>query len=286
MLELLAESRGLWAAVCGVLGLLVGSFLNVVIHRLPLMMQRSWRQECRQLLDQPDADEPALTLATPASRCPHCQRPIRWVENIPVISYLVLRGRCRGCQQRISLRYPVIELLAAVAAAAVAWTFGFTVFGVAAVFLTWALIAASGIDLDHQLLPDSIVLPLLWLGLVISAIGGPVPPATAIIGAAAGYLSLWLVFHGFRLATGKEGMGYGDFKLMAVFGAWLGWSMLPLVILLSSLVGAVTGIALMAAGRLERGKPMPFGPFIAAAGWVALLGGPAILDAYLGLLAG
>lgn len=284
MLDALAASPGLWASLCGLLGLLVGSFLNVVIHRLPQIMHRSWRQECRLLLDQEPVDEPPLSLARPASRCPHCAHAIAWYENIPVVSYLVLRGRCSACKARISVRYPAVELLAAASAAMVAWTFGPTVFGVGAIVLTWGLIAASGIDLDHQLLPDAIVLPLLWLGLVLSALGGPVGPADAIIGAAAGYLSLWLVFHAFRLATGKEGMGHGDFKLLAAFGAWLGWSLLPLVILLSSLVGAITGIALMATGRLARGKPMPFGPFIAAAGWLALIAGHELVAAYLGLL--
>lgn len=281
MIQILLETPSAWVALCAVLGLLVGSFLNVVIHRLPLIMQREWRQECRSLLEMAAADEPELSLSQPRSRCPHCKRPIHWYENIPVVSYLALRGRCAGCSQRISLRYPAVEILAGIAAAIVASTFGLSLFGVAAVLLTWGLIAASGIDLDHQLLPDSIVLPLLWLGLVVAAMGGPVAPTDAIIGAAAGYLSLWLVYHGFRLVTGKEGMGYGDFKLMAAFGAWLGWAMLPLVIILSSLVGAVVGIGLMAAGKLERGKPMPFGPFIAAAGWIALLWGEQLLAGYL-----
>lgn len=280
-MQLIVESPTAWVGLCVVLGLLVGSFLNVVIHRLPQMMQRSWRSECRSLLEldaQPEAD---ISLSKPASRCPQCGRPIRWFENIPVLSYLALRGRCAGCKTGISLRYPAVELLAAITAGLVAASFGPTLFGAGAIVLTWGLIAASGIDLDHQLLPDSIVLPLLWFGLVIAAVGGPVSPTDAILGAAFGYLSLWLVYHGFRLATGKEGMGYGDFKLMAVFGAWLGWSLLPLVILLSSLVGAIVGIALMATGRLERGKPMPFGPFIAAAGWIALLWGESLVAAYL-----
>ncbi|MBR9812602.1 prepilin peptidase [bacterium] len=280
-MQVLLETPAAWVALCAVLGLLVGSFLNVVIHRLPLIMQRGWRQECRSLLELEAQEEAPLSLSQPRSRCPSCARPIRWYENIPVASYLALRGRCAGCGKPISLRYPAVEILAALAAALVAAAFGPTLFGVGAIVLSWALIAASGIDLDHQLLPDSIVLPMLWLGLVIAALGGPVPPADAVIGAAAGYLSLWLVYHGFRLATGKEGMGYGDFKLMAVFGAWLGWSLLPLVILLSSLVGAVVGIALMATGKLERGKPMPFGPFIAAAGWIALLWGEQLVAGYL-----
>ena len=280
-MQFLLESSAAWVALCALLGLLVGSFLNVVIHRLPLMMQRSWRQECRSLLKINEQDEVPLSLSQPGSRCPACARPIRWYENIPVVSYLLLRGRCAGCAKRISLRYPAVEMLAAASAAMVAAEFGPTAFGVSAVLLTWGLIAASGIDLDHQLLPDSIVLPLLWLGLLVAAIGGRVTAAEAIVGAAAGYLSLWLVYHGFRLATGKEGMGYGDFKLMAAFGAWLGWSLLPLVIILSSLVGAVVGMVLMATGKLARGKPMPFGPFIAAAGWIALLWGEQLVASYL-----
>ena len=277
----LLETPAAWVALCALLGLLVGSFLNVVIHRLPLMMQRGWRQECRSLLEIKAEAEPELSLSKPRSRCPKCTRPIRWYENIPVLSYLALRGRCTGCKTAISLRYPAVELLAAASAGVVAATFGPTPFGVGAIVLTWGLIAASGIDFDHQLLPDDIVLPLLWLGLILAAIGGLVTPVDAIIGAAAGYLSLWLVYHGFRLVTGKEGMGYGDFKLMAVFGAWLGWTLLPMVILLSSLVGAVVGIALMATGKLARGKPMPFGPYIAAAGWIVLLWGEQLLASYL-----
>ncbi|WP_279323116.1 prepilin peptidase [Abyssibacter profundi] len=281
MIELLQSSPALWMTTVGVLSLLVGSFLNVVIHRLPQMMQAGWRQECHLLLELPEAPAPSVSLLRPGSHCPGCQRPIAWYDNIPVVSYLLLRGRCRGCDQSISLRYPLVELLTAVLSVLVAWQLGFGLMGGAAIALTWGLVALSGIDLDHQLLPDSLTLPALWAGLLLSVFGGWVSPADAIIGAAAGYLSLWLVFHAFRLLTGKEGMGHGDFKLLAVFGAWLGWDSLPLIILLSSVVGAVLGGVLMASGALRRDQPMPFGPFIAAAGWIAMLWGDAIWQSYL-----
>lgn len=289
MIELLQASPALWMTTVGVFSLLVGSFLNVVIHRLPLMMQAGWRQECRLLLELPEQNAPAISLLRPRSQCPGCSQPIAWYDNIPVLSYLMLQGRCRRCGQRISPRYPVVELLTALLSVVVAWQLGFGLAGMSAIVLTWALVALSGIDLDHQLLPDSITLPALWAGLLLSLADGGVTPTEAIIGAAAGYLSLWLVFHGFRLLTGKEGMGHGDFKLLAVFGAWLGWESLPLIILLSSVVGAVMGGLLMASGALRRDQPMPFGPFIAAAGWIALLWGDAIWHAYLafsGLQAG
>lgn len=289
MIELLQASPALWMTTVGLFSLLVGSFLNVVIHRLPLMMQAGWRQECRLLLELPEQNAPAISLLRPRSQCPGCSHPIAWYDNIPVLSYLMLQGRCRRCGQRISPRYPVVELLTALLSVVVAWQMGFGLAGMSAIVLTWALVALSGIDLDHQLLPDSITLPALWAGLLLSLADGGVTPTEAIIGAAAGYLALWLVFHGFRLVTGKEGMGHGDFKLLAVFGAWLGWESLPLIILLSSVVGAVMGGLLMASGALRRDQPMPFGPFIAAAGWIALLWGDAIWHTYLafsGLQAG
>ncbi len=271
MIELLQASPALWMTTVGLFSLLVGSFLNVVIHRLPLMMQAGWRQECRLLLELPEQNAPAISLLRPRSQCPGCSQPIAWYDNVPVLSYLMLQGR------------------SALLSVVVAWQLGFGLAGMSAIVLTWALVALSGIDLDHQLLPDSITLPALWAGLLLSLADGGVTPTEAIIGAAAGYLSLWLVFHGFRLLTGKEGMGHGDFKLLAVFGAWLGWESLPLIILLSSVVGAVMGGLLMASGALRRDQPMPFGPFIAAAGWIALLWGDAIWHTYLafsGLQAG
>jgi leader peptidase (prepilin peptidase)/N-methyltransferase len=278
-----------WLFLGGVfiLGLIVGSFLNVVIHRVPLMLQRQWRSECRELLElekstSADANETArFNLVVPGSHCPHCGHKIRAYENIPLLSYLVLGGKCSACGGRISLRYPAVELLSGLLALAVAWQFGFTVQTLSALIFTWTLIALSGIDIDHQLLPDNITLPLLWLGLSLSLGAVFVELREAVIGAAAGYLSLWLVYHAFRLLTGKEGMGYGDFKLFAVIGAWLGWAALPLVILLSSLVGAAVGLSLILLRGRDRSVPIPFGPYLAAAGWIAMLWGDRIVGTYL-----
>lgn len=271
------------AAVC-ILGLLVGSFLNVVILRLPRMLEREWQAQCRELLAGA-ADTPApperFNLWWPPSTCPQCSHRIRAWENIPVLSYLLLRGRCSSCGTRISARYPAIEALTAVLSACVAWHFGFGAAALAALLLTWALIALSVIDIDHQLLPDNITLPLLWLGLLLSLAGVFTDPRASLIGAAAGYLSLWSVYHAFRLLTGKEGMGYGDFKLLAALGAWLGWQALPVIILLSSLVGAVVGIVLIVTLGRDRNVPIPFGPYLAAAGWLALLWGDKLTSTYL-----
>lgn len=282
MWEILALGP-LLLAVAGCLGLLVGSFLNVVILRLPKMMEADWRQQCRELFGQADAEvAPArFNLVWPPSRCPKCERPIRPWENIPVVSYMLLRGRCKGCGQGISLRYPVIELATGLLSALVAWKFGFSLATLAALGFTWALIALSVIDFDHQLLPDSISLPLLWAGLLLSLDGTFVGPAQAIIGAAVGYLSLWSVYHVFKLLTGKEGMGYGDFKLLAVMGAWMGWQAVPLVIILSSFVGAAVGVALILALGRDRNVPIPFGPYIAAAGFIALLWRDELIGLYL-----
>lgn len=282
MIELLQTSLPLWTATAVVIGLLVGSFLNVVIHRLPRMLQQGWQRECRLLLELPDqqSESKPESLVFPGSRCPACRADIRWYDNIPVLSFLRLKGRCRQCSTKIGWRYPLVEAITALLTGVVAWQLGFGLFGAAAIALTWALVALSTIDFDHQLLPDNITLPALWAGLLLSVLGGPVSPADAVIGAAVGYLSLWLVFHGFRLITGKEGMGYGDFKLLAVFGAWLGWQALPLIILLSSVVGALVGGGLIASGALRRDQPMPFGPYIAAAGWIAMLWGDAIIQGY------
>ncbi|MDZ4261320.1 MAG: prepilin peptidase, partial [Pseudomonadota bacterium] len=273
----------LFILAAGVLGLIVGSFLNVVIHRLPQMMQRDWRMQCRELLALPDesAETPRFNLVVPRSRCPYCGHAITALENIPVLSYAVLGGKCSACGTHISLRYPAVELLTAVLSLAVAAHFGFGWVSAAALLLTWALIALTFIDFDHQLLPDSITLPLLWGGLLLSLGDVFVDSHAAIIGAAAGYLSLWSVYWLFKLLTGKEGMGQGDFKLLAVFGAWLGWQALPLIILLSSLVGAVVGISLMLFRGHQRDIPIPFGPYLAAAGWIALLWGVPLTQAYL-----
>jgi leader peptidase (prepilin peptidase) / N-methyltransferase len=305
--ELLAASPGAFIALMLVLGLLVGSFLNVVIYRLPIMLERQWRNDYAGIAaagdpvtadpvasaSAPAASAEAFNLVVPRSACPHCRAPITALQNIPVISYLALRGRCASCAARISPRYPAIELLTGVATAVVAAQVGFGWPAMCAIVITWFLIALTFIDLDHQLLPDSLTLPLLWLGMLASLTGWdsqqqalPVDPASAIVGAAAGYLSLWSVYHLFRLATGKEGMGYGDFKLLGALGAWLGWKMLLPIVLLSACAGALIGILLIVTRRHQSGNPMPFGPFLAIAGWVAMLWGPQLVSAYLGLYSG
>ena len=302
MIELLQAAPALQIAIALVLGLLIGSFLNVVIHRLPVMMEGEWRRQCAELaaedaarggaLAQPaePAALPPFNLVVPGSSCPACRAPIRAWQNIPILSYLLLRGRCAACGVRIAWRYPLVELLTGLLSAAVAWKFGLAWETLAALVFTWSLVALAGIDFDRQLLPDSITLPLLWLGLLISLCDPistgrsiPVDAASSIIGAAGGYLSLWSVFHVFRLLTGKEGMGYGDFKLFAAFGAWFGWQMLLLIILLAAVTGAVVGIALIALRRHGREVPIPFGPYLAAAGWVALMWGPELVERYLHL---
>jgi leader peptidase (prepilin peptidase)/N-methyltransferase len=268
----------------GVLGLAVGSFLNVVIHRLPLIMERTWLHELREHQGEDataNVSEPAYNLVTPASTCPQCGHRITAVENIPVLSFLFLRGRCADCGNRIPARYPLVELVTALLSVIVAIRFGFSVQTLAALAFTWALIPLFMIDFDHQLLPDSITLPLLWGGLLLSLPEVFIDSTTSIIGAAAGYLSLWMIYHLFRLVTGKEGMGYGDFKLLGAIGAWVGWQALPVVVLFSSLVGAVLGIALILFRGRDHNQPMPFGPFLAAAGWLTLLWGNDIIAFYL-----
>jgi leader peptidase (prepilin peptidase)/N-methyltransferase len=269
---------------CGLLGLIVGSFLNVVIHRLPKMMERDWQSQCAELRGEPAPVVEALSLSTPRSRCPSCGHAISALENIPVISWLVLRGRCAGCQTAISARYPVVEVLTGLLTAFAALHFGYSWAVAGAIALIWSLIALTFIDVDTQLLPDAITLPLLWLGLFFNLSGAFVDLQSAVIGAIGGYLALWSVYWGFKLTTGKEGMGYGDFKLLAALGAWLGWQMLPLVILLSSLVGAVVGIALIVVAKQGRNVPIPFGPYLAAAGLIALFWGKDLTQAYLRLM--
>mgnify|MGYP001275762411 CR=1 FL=1 len=266
------------------LGLCIGSFLNVVIHRLPRMMERDWRLQCAELNDTTAPEEDRLNLATPRSRCPHCGHQITAQENIPILSYLLLKGRCSGCAAAISPRYPIIEALTGLLSAFTVWHFGPTLTAALALIFVWALIALTFIDFDTQLLPDSITLPLLWLGLLFNLHGGFATLPSAVIGAAAGYLSLWLVYWAFKLITGKEGMGYGDFKLLAALGAWMGWQMLPAIILLSSLVGALIGIVLIVLARRGKDVPMPFGPYLAGAGLIALFWGPQINRLYLGTL--
>jgi leader peptidase (prepilin peptidase)/N-methyltransferase len=330
--ELLAAFPAAFIGVCLVLGLMVGSFLNVVIYRLPIMLERQWREECAEnAAPQADAlggstpspaaqaaacvpemasadgarDLPGTTpavaarvrpqpfnLVVPRSACPACHAPIRAIHNIPLLSWLLLRGKCASCGAPISARYPLIEALTGVLSALVAWKFGFGWPAGAALVLTWYLIALTFIDIDHQLLPDSLTLPLLWLGLLLSlwsaqAAGLPVPVDTrsSVIGAMAGYVSLWSVYHLFRLLTGKDGMGYGDFKLFAALGAWLGWQMLLPIILIASGIGAIVGLALIVLRRQSRSTPIPFGPFLAGAGWLMLMFGQPVITGYLGFAA-
>ena len=284
--DLLAGSPALFVILAVLLGLIVGSFLNVVIYRLPLMMEREWRTQCAELLGQPapEGERPALTLWGPRSQCPHCGHLIRAVENIPLLSYMRQRGRCAHCGAAIGLQYPLVEALSGLVAGVVAWQFGFGWPAAAALVFTWILLAASVIDFRHQLLPDDLILPLLWLGLFAALFGLFADLPSAVIGAMAGYLSLWSVYQVFRLLAGKEGMGHGDFKLLAALGAWIGWQYLVTIVLLSSLVGAVFGLALILFRGRDRRIPMPFGPFLAAAGWIALLWGEAINRAYLNWL--
>lgn len=269
--------------LCALLiGLLIGSFLNVVIYRLPKMMQRDWREQAREVLELPaEARGETFNLVLPNSKCPHCNHEIRPWENIPIISYLFLRGKCSSCKASISKRYPLVELSCGLLSAYVAWHFGFGWQAGGMLVLTWGLLAMSLIDADHQLLPDVLVLPLLWLGLIANYFGLYTSLEDALWGAIAGYLSLWSVYWLFKLVTGKEGMGFGDFKLLAMLGAWGGWQVLPLTILLSSLVGAVLGLIMLRLRNAETSTPIPFGPYLAIAGWIALLWGDQITGAYL-----
>ncbi len=282
LVYLLQHSPAFFIGSTFVVGLMVGSFLNVVIHRLPVMMERDWKAQCREYTNQPPTEEDSgLSLAKPRSRCPDCGHAIRFYENIPVLSYLWLRGKCSSCQHPISLRYPLIELLTAALSAVIAWHFDFGWQAGAALLLTWALIALSMIDVDHQLLPDSITLPFLWLGLTLSLFPVFADMRSSLIGAIAGYLSLWTIYQLFKLLTGKEGMGFGDFKLLALLGAWMGWQSLPMVVLLSSAVGAVLGISMIVIQGRDRHQPIPFGPYLAIAGWITLLWGEQISSSYL-----
>jgi leader peptidase (prepilin peptidase) / N-methyltransferase len=327
-IDLLASSPPFFVGTCLVFGLLIGSFLNVVIYRVPIILERQWREQCAELAatdaasaaagsgtpgssvnaaksnapgavtssvlpaQQPFTQREPFNLVVPRSACPSCKAPITALQNIPVLSYLFLKGRCANCGTRISVRYPMIEALTGVLTAAVAWKFGFGGPTFAAIVLTWFLIALTFIDVDHQLLPDNLTLPLLWIGLLLSVWGPqgagaalPMDMRSSLIGAIAGYLSLWSVYHLFRLLTGKEGMGYGDFKLFAALGAWLGWKMLLPIILIAAAVGAVVGIAMLAMRGQNRSTPIAFGPFLAAAGWLMLMFGQELVMGYLGLFA-
>jgi leader peptidase (prepilin peptidase) / N-methyltransferase len=290
----------LFASSVFLLGLVVGSFLNVVIYRLPIMLEREWRAQAAEEL-QPVGDagtttpaaaaavpEQRFNLIVPPSACPSCKAPIRAWQNVPVASWLLLRGRCASCKTKISVRYPLVELATGLLSAWVAWRFGFGAPAACGLLVTWTLIALTGIDVDHQLLPDNITLPLVWAGLLAAVIVGPVAgssipvsPHDAIVGAAVGYLSLWLIFHAYRLLTGKIGMGYGDFKLFAALGAWMGWKLLPLVILLSAGTGAILGVTMILLRGRDKNEPLPFGPYIAAAGWIAMMYGDSMVDGYL-----
>ena len=273
MILLLQNNPALFVTVCGLLGLMVGSFLNVVIHRLPKMMEREWHAQCAELSGESISESAPYNLLVPRSACPLCQHAIGALENIPVVSYLMLRGKCKGCGARISMRYPVVETLSGLLSAYAAWHFGFGWAAAGALLLIWALLALTAIDFDTQLLPDDITLPLIWAGLVFNLYGAFTSLHDAFLGAVFGYLALWSVFWLFKLITGKEGMGYGDFKLLAALGAWLGWQLLPLIIILSSLVGAIVGIALIIAVKRGREIPIPFGPYLAGGGLIALFWG-------------
>ena len=287
-MALLAASPAVFAAAAFLFGLAIGSFLNVVIHRLPLVLERQWRAQAAEIEGRtPPPERESLNLIRPRSRCPSCKAHIRAIHNIPVLSYLALGGRCAACKSPIGVRYPAVELVTALATAAVTWHFGLGWQALLAMVFTWYLIALTGIDIDRQLLPDILTLPLLWVALLASvALAGQegIPPPSirdAVIGSVAGYVFLWLVFHLFRMMTGKEGMGYGDFKLFAAIGAWLGWQMLPLVLLLAAVVGSVVGVALIVGRRHDRQVPIPFGPYLAGAAWIALLAGPRIVETYV-----
>ncbi|MAD71930.1 MAG: prepilin peptidase [Alcanivorax sp.] len=288
LLDYLAANPAALILVCVLFGLLVGSFLNVVIHRIPKMMEATWRREARELLEQPppkgEETPPIFNLVTPGSHCPHCNHRIRWYENVPVVSWALLKGRCSGCKAPISKRYPIIELLTALVAGLCAWRFGSDPWLIFMLYGSFTLLALAVIDLDTTLLPDDLTYPLLWAGLLAAVLGiSPVSLSDAVIGAMAGYLALWSLYWVFKLLTGKEGMGYGDFKLLAALGAWLGWQYLPVVVLLSSVVGLVFAVSMMASGSVKRDQGIPFGPYLAIAGWIALLWGEAIVSSYLGL---
>ncbi|MCB1649063.1 MAG: A24 family peptidase [Gammaproteobacteria bacterium] len=297
LIDLMQYNTTVLVVLAMALGLMVGSFLNVVIYRVPLMLQREWRQQCCEFLE---LDEKALkdsgaapqhkvfNLVKPDSHCPHCNAPVRVWQNIPVLSYVLLRGRCANCKTPISPRYPIIELVSALLSGLVASHFGASWLCLAMLVLTWSLIALTMIDVDHQLLPDNITLPLLWLGLLVNTLlpDAGVGPANAVLGAIIGYLALWSVYWAFKLLTGKEGMGYGDFKLLAALGAWMGWKVLLLIVILSSLVGAIVGIIMLLFLGRDRNIPIPFGPYLAGAGFITLIWGDTLMSLYLSRLVG
>ena len=289
MITLMTNSPAYFYTIVVVFSLLIGSFLNVVIYRLPKMLEQGWKSECREFLADELAkpiqvDESPITLSTPSSSCPKCQHKIRFYENIPVISWMFLKGKCSQCKTKISLRYPMVELATAMLSIVIAANYGVTFTTLMLLVLTWGLICLTLIDVDHMLLPDQITLPLLWLGLLVNINGAIVPLHDAVVGAVAGYMSLFSIFWLFKLITGKDGMGHGDFKLVALFGAWIGWQLLPLLILMASAVGAVIGISLMVFKNHQREQAIPFGPYLAVAGWITLLWGNGIWTWYLSTL--
>jgi len=283
LLSYLANNLPILLVYSFVIGSLLGSFLNVVIHRVPLMLERQWKTDCQELLEQNtnSSSQEKYNLCTPRSHCPSCNHQVKAIENVPIISYLFLRGKCSNCGIKISLQYPLVELFTAILTTFVVWKFGISLQSLGAVALTWYLIALSGIDIKTQLLPDNMTLPLLWLGIILNIFSTYTDLTSSILGAIFGYLALWLVFHLFKLVTGKEGMGYGDFKLLAALGAWLGWQSLPLIILLSSAVGAIIGLTMIATKLQERSAPIPFGPYLAVAGWIVMLYGNQLMGFYL-----
>ena len=284
LISLFEQLPVLFLGTLFVLGSLIGSFLNVVIYRLPVMMQREWRHDCLEFLEQTnDTEVEKFNLNVPRSRCASCGHQITALENVPIISYLALGGKCASCKASISPQYPLVEVFTGIVSVIIGWHFGVSLQTLAALFLSWCLIAASGIDIGHKLLPDSITLPLLWLGILLSLFDVFISLEDSVIGAMAGYMSLWTVFILFKLVTGKEGMGHGDFKLLAMLGAWLGWQPLFVVILTSSVVGATVGISMILLKKTERGTQIPFGPYLAAAGWMTLLWGDELMHFYLSL---
>lgn len=287
-LDLLQGSPAFFISFCSLIGLTAGSFLNVVIYRLPQMLEREWRRQCAELQDQPleptSLPVPTYNLMVPRSTCPHCGHGISALENIPLISYVLLKGRCSRCRSPISMRYPIVEVLTGFLSGFIAWHFGYGITALAALIFAWAMVALACIDLETQLLPDDITMPLLWGGLLVNLEGVFTDIRSAVIGAATGYLMLWCVYRGYKLVTGREGMGYGDFKLLAAIGAWLGWQMLLLVILFSSIFGTMVGITLMLVAKRGRHVPLPFGPYLACGAMVALFWGSEINRVYLGLL--
>lgn len=283
LINFLQESPVYFVTLVSIIGLMLGSFLNVVIYRLPRMMEREWRRQCAELRGEETIAEPVFNLATPRSACPQCQHKITPLENIPLVSYLFLRGRCAGCRSSIPLRYPLVEVLTGALSGFVAWHFGFGMATFAALIFLWAMIALTFIDIDTQLLPDSITQPLLWFGLLYNLHGGQTDIHSAVIGATAGYLTLWSVYWVFKLLTGKEGMGYGDFKLLAAIGAWLGWQLLPMVILFASVVGATVGVVLLLTKKHTKDATIPFGPYLASGGLLALFWGKQVNQIYLAM---